>query len=200
MNYDEKCQLLIIGDSTVGKTSLLYRFTDNKFSTQYLATVGIDFFTKDEEFDGKIVRIKIWDTAGQERYKSLTQGFFRNAHGIILAYDVTNQETFDNLKYWIQSIHTQMGDATTKLIIVGNKIDLPREVKKEEAQKFALESHFPYYETSAKTGEGINESIRTLVKMVFHSKNNSDDKDKDKITLNKKASKNLDDEPKKCSC
>ena len=99
MNYDEKCQLLIIGDSTVGKTSILSRYTEGSFSPNYLATVGIDFFTKDEVFNGKIVRIKIWDTAGQERYKALTQGFFRNAHGILIVYDVTNAETFDNLKY-----------------------------------------------------------------------------------------------------
>ena len=84
MNYDEKYQVLIIGDSTVGKTSILSRYTNGTFNPNYLATVGLDNFSKDEIIDNKTIRIKIWDTAGQERYKSLTQGFFRNAQGIIL--------------------------------------------------------------------------------------------------------------------
>jgi small GTP-binding protein len=160
MNYDEKCQLLIIGDSTVGKTSLLYRYTEDKFSTQHLATVGIDYFTKDEDFDNKLVRIKVWDTAGQERYKSLTSAFFRNAQGIILVYDVSNIETFENLKYWIQSIDLNLGEKNDiKKIIVGNKIDLEREVPKTEAENFAKQKNVAYYETSAKQNIGINESI-----------------------------------------
>ena len=169
MNYDEKCQLLIIGDSTVGKTSILSRYTNGIFNSNYLATVGLDNFTKDEVIDNKIIRIKIWDTAGQERFKSLTQGFFRNAQGIMIVYDVTNEQTYVNLKYWIQSIKTHMGSEIEKIpvIIIGNKIDSEeREVKFEEAELFGKEQNYAYFETSAKTGHNIDEAIRHLVKEV----------------------------------
>ena len=199
MNYDEKCQVLIIGDSTVGKTSILSRFTEGTFSPNYLATVGLDFFTKDEYFNNKIVRIKIWDTAGQERYKALTQGFFRNAHGILIVYDVTNSETFDNLKYWVQSIHTHLGEkGNVKVIIIGNKIDLKREIKKEDAQKYAEENGYKYFETSALSGEGIEESIKYLVQQVLESQaKNQEANNNDKIRISKDDNKK---EEKKCNC
>ena len=139
MNYDQKVQLLIIGDSTVGKTSILSRYTNGEFNPHYLATVGLDFFKKDEVFNGKTIRIKIWDTAGQERYKSLTQGYFRNAEGIMIVYDVTNAVSFENLKYWIQSIktHIDIDKAEVPAIIIGNKIDIfIREEKKQDAKTF----------------------------------------------------------------
>ena len=199
MNYDEKCQLLIIGDSTVGKTSILSRFTEGTFSPNYLATVGLDFFTKDEYFNNKIVRIKIWDTAGQERYKALTQGFFRNAHGILIVYDVTNSETFDNLKYWVQSIHTHLGEkGNVKVIIIENKIELKREIKKEDAQKYAEENGYKYFETSALSGEGIEESIKYLVQQVLESQaKNQEATNNDKIRISKDDNKK---EEKKCNC
>ena len=172
MNYDQKCQLLIIGDSTVGKTSILSRFANGTFNTNYLATVGLDNFTKDETIDDKNVRIKIWDTAGQERYKALTKGFFRNAQGIMLVYDVTNTETYDNLKYWIQSLKTNMGNDLDHIpiVIIGNKIDSEeREVKTQDAESFCKGQNYPYFETSAKTGENIDQTIRFLVKKVIDS-------------------------------
>jgi small GTP-binding protein len=198
MNYDEKCQLLIIGDSTVGKTSLLFRYTDDKFSSQHLATVGIDFFTKDEIFNGKVVRIKVWDTAGQERYKSMTNAFYRNAQGIILVYDVNNQETFENLKYWLQSINLNLGDKTDiKKIIIGNKIDLTREVKKEEAEKFAAQNNVPYFETSALENKGIPESIHYLVQEALKDKL-APIENKDSLRLTTKS--NNESSSGKCKC
>ena len=94
MNYDEKLKILIIGDSTVGKTSILNRFCKNEFSWNYLATIGVDFFSKDIEFTNpnKLIRIKIWDTAGQERFKSLSKSYFRNADGIIIVFDVSKKD------------------------------------------------------------------------------------------------------------
>ena len=168
---EDKCQLLIIGDSTVGKTSILYQCTNNQFLSQHLATVGIDYYNKEESFNNKIVRVKIWDTAGQERYKSLTSTFFRNAQGIILVYDVTNRETFENLKYWIQSINSNLGVQTNvKKIIIGNKIDLPREVTKDEADALANENSIKYFECSAKDNINIKESIRYCVEISFADK------------------------------
>ena len=170
MSYDKKCQLLIIGDMTVGKTSLLSRYSKGVFNTSYLATVGLDNFTKDEIIDNKTVRIKIWDTAGQEKFQSLTKGFFRNAQGIMVVYDVTNVETYENLKYWTQSIKTHMGSDIDKIsvIVIGNKIDSnEREVNKQEAEIYCSELGYPYFETSAKTGENVNKTIKYLVKEVL---------------------------------
>ena len=170
MNYDEKCQLLIIGDSTVGKTSILGRYANGVFNAHYLATIGLDNFTKDEVIDNKTIRIKIWDTAGQEKYQSLTKGFFRNAQGIMVVFDVTNSETYEDIKYWTQSIKTHMGSDIDKIsvIIIGNKIDSnEREVKREDAEVYCQELGYPYFETSAKTGENVDETIKYLVKEVL---------------------------------
>ena len=178
MNYDKKCQLLIIGDSTVGKTSILNRYTNGEFNHHYLATIGLDFFKKDEVIDGKTIRIKIWDTAGQERYKSLTQGYFRNAEGIMIVFDVSNIETFNNLKYWIQSIktHIDVDNDHVPAIIIGNKIDIfNREVTKEQGEKFSKEQNFEYFETSAKNGNNINECIRFLIEKVLKNKKRKDE-------------------------
>jgi len=160
-----------MGDSMVGKTSLLYRYQENKFMTNYLATVGIDFFTKEEIFNEKKVRIKIWDTAGQERFKSLTQAFSRNADGIILVFDVTNRESFNNLKFWIGCINSNLGENNDlKKIIVGNKIDLESEVIRSEAESIAKENNCAYFETSAKDNKGINDAIRHLVQKLISDK------------------------------
>jgi small GTP-binding protein len=200
MNYDEKCQLIIIGDSTVGKTSLLFRYTENKFSSQHFATVGIDFFTKDESFNGKVVRIKVWDTAGQERYKSLTGSFFKNAQGIILVYDVNNLESFENLKYWLQSINLNLGDQNNiKKIIIGNKIDLSREVKKEDAEKFAVTNSAHYFETSALENKGILEAMRFVVEEILKEKLNPN-KSKDTIRLTTTSNGDQSSSHSQCKC
>ena len=203
MNYDQKCQLLIIGDSTVGKTSILSRFTNGIFNSNYLATVGLDSFTKDEIIDDKTIRIKIWDTAGQERYKSLTKGFFRNAEGVMLVYDVTNSETYENLKFWLQSIknNTSPDMGEIPIILIGNKIDCEdREVKVEEAENFWKEQGYPYFETSAKTGENIDNTIKYLVKKVINIKEGKKDDENENIKIEKKDINKNNEEAKKCGC
>ena len=162
--------MLIIGDSFVGKTSILDRYANNRFNSNYLATIGLENFTKDEVINGKTVRIKIWDTAGQEKFQSLTKGFFRNAQGIMVVYDVTKSETYQNIKYWTQSIKTHLGSETDNIavIIIGNKIDSQvREVNKEEAELYSSELGYRYFETSAKTGQNINSTIEYLVNEVL---------------------------------
>ena len=202
MNYDEKYQLLIIGDSTVGKTSILSRYTNGTFNPNYLATVGLDNFTKDETIDNKIIRIKIWDTAGQERYKSLTNSFFRNTQGIIIVYDVTNAETFENLKYWIQSIKNNMDSQIENIpiIIIGNKIDVEkREIQFNEAESFGKSYNYPYFETSAKTGENIEEAILFLIKQMI--KINSGIKEEEKNNIRIENSNNTENiEGRQCLC
>ena len=106
MNYDKNFKLIVIGDSSVGKTSLITRYTNGIFKEEYLATVGLDYYSKTEEIDNQKIQIKLWDTAGQERYKALTQNYFRSAEGVLLAFDVSNEESFKNLKEWISSMRT----------------------------------------------------------------------------------------------
>ena len=197
MNYDKKCQLLVVGNSAVGKSSILRRFTQDKFNPNYFATVGIDFFTKDVILDDKVIHIKIWDTAGQERYKSLTQGFFRNAQGIIIVYDITNQTSFDDLKYWIQSIENNINlqNKIIPAIIIGNKIDiLEREVDNISAENFAKEIKYKYFEVSAKSGQGVDEAIKYLIKKVIEviDKENKDENINKSIKINSEDEKNKD--------
>ena len=188
MNYDDKCQLLIIGNSTVGKTSILSKYASKTFNENYLATVGLDFFTKDETIDNKIIRIKIWDTAGQERYKALTKCFFQKAQGVMVVFDVTNQKSFDDLKFWLDSIKTHIyDDDYVPIVIIGNKIDLQkRVVQKKDANEFAEQHHYHYYETSAKTGDGIDMAIRELVKNVMNNGGKKNGRENLRISLNKK--------------
>ena len=190
MIFDKKCNLLIIGDATVGKTCILRRFAHDKFTSNYISTVGIDFFTKDVILDDKKIHIKIWDTAGQERYRSLTQGFFRKAEGIIIVYDITNEKSFSNLKFWIESIENNTNSQSSKIpaIIVGNKIDiLERKVDKTSAESFAKKKQYKYFEVSAKTGINIDESIKFLIKNVLEEK-----KENEETNEEKKVSKNIE--------
>ena len=202
MKYDKKCQLLIIGNSAVGKSSILRRFAQDKFNANYFATIGIDFFTKDVILDNERIHIKMWDTAGQERYKALTQGFFRNAQGLMIVYDVKNKESFDDLKYWIQSIENNINIQNKNIpaIIIGNKIDLnEREVDKNEAEQFAKSKDYKYFEVSAKSGQGIDESIKYLIKKVIEVVDKNEEQKKKCIVINNEDENNKD-KSKKINC
>ena len=170
--YDEKVQFIIVGDSTVGKTSILKSYFDSEFKSTYLATVGVDFYTKDIEISNKIVRVKVWDTAGQERYKSLSNNYFKNAQGIILVFDLNNRDTFNSLKDWLISIHDNVGkDSNIQIVVLGNKVDLKREVLKNEGEEFCSSQgkDFKYFETSAKNGLNIKESFNYLITSTLKS-------------------------------
>ena len=201
MNYDKICQLLVIGDTSVGKTSLITRYTNGTFKEEYLATVGLDFYSKEEIINNKTINIKIWDTAGQERFKALTQSYFRNAEGVMLAYDVTKSESYDNLKDWIASIKKNLEGKNIflPLIIVGNKIDMEesREVDKETAEKFATENNYKYFETSAKTGEGVDEAVRNLVNQVLNNNQIDEQKIEARKSMQLKEQDNNEGEVKK---
>ena len=190
MNFDKKCQLLIIGDATVGKTSILRRFAHDTFNPNYISTLGIDFFTKDVILEQKKIHIKIWDTAGQERYRSLTRGFFKNGQGILIVFAINNKDSFNGLNYWIDSIKNNINleNKNMPVIILGNKLDISdREVSKEEAKNFAKRNNYNYYEVSAKTGEGIDESIKILIKKVIEENEESNNNGKSiKIEKNDK--------------
>jgi len=195
----DTCQLIIVGDSIVGKTSILVQYTENKFNDNTISTAGIDYYIKTENLNGTPVQIKIWDTAGQERYQSQTNSFFKNSEGVILVYDVTNPETFDNLKNWLNSINSNTKDSNLKKIIIGNKIDLKREVSKDEAESFAKQHNVGYFETSAKLNKNIADSIRFLAQEVINTPEYKIRKEqKDRIKLGETNPKPKPKDDSKC--
>ena len=202
MNYDKTCQILLIGDSLVGKTCLIQRYVNGTFKDDYITTVGLDYHTKLEIINNLNVSVKLWDTAGQERFKALTASFFRNAEGVVIAYDVTNSESFDNLKFWISSIKTNLFEKNIfiPIIIIGNKIDLEdmREISKDVASTFAKENKFKYFETSAKTGEGVDEAFRDLVNQVLANLDKNEEGTIERKSI--KIEENKDDKQKKKGC
>ena len=168
-------KILILGDSTVGKTCFLTRYTDKRFEQNYLATVGIDYKLKNIKLnDNKTVKLQIWDTIGQDRFRSITKNYYKGAQGIVLIYDITEKDTFKSVKEWVKSIKNE-ADEKVVVILVGNKIDCieERKVSKEEGENLAKELSLPFYECSAKTDTNINEVFTDLVdKLVINFPNN----------------------------
>jgi Ras-related protein Rab-8A len=122
-NYDELIKLLLIGDSGVGKSCLLLRFSDDTFTTSFITTIGIDFKIRIIELDNRLIKLQIWDTAGQERFRTITTAYYRGAMGILLVYDVTDESSFNNIRNWIRNIELHASDNVNK-ILVGNKADM----------------------------------------------------------------------------
>ena len=202
MQYDKTCSILLLGDTCVGKTCLISRYANGVFKEDYIATVGVDFVSKQEIINDKNINVKLWDTAGQERFKALTPNYFRNAEGVVLAYDVTNSESFENLKFWINSIKSNLGEKNIfiPIIIIGNKIDMEdmRDITKEDASKFAKENNYKYFETSAKTGEGVDEAIRDLVNQVLANSDKNEAAKGERKSV--KIEDNKDNNQKKKGC
>ncbi|KAJ2388820.1 ras GTPase, partial [Coemansia sp. RSA 2559] len=159
--------LLLIGDSGVGKSCLLLRFADDTYTESYISTIGVDFKIRTIELDGKTVKLQIWDTAGQERFRTITSSYYRGAHGIIVVYDVTDGETFSNVKQWLQEIDRYASEGVNKLL-VGNKSDLEdkRKVDVTEAKDFADSLNISFLETSAKDSTNVEKAFMTMAGQI----------------------------------
>jgi len=156
-DYDYLFKLLLIGDSGVGKSCILLRYSEDTFTDTYISTIGVDFKIKSVVVDGKRVKLQIWDTAGQERFRTITSSYYRGAQGIIIVYDVTDQVTSTNTKNWLQEIDRYAGGNVTKLL-VGNKIDKSNRVVETAAgQDYAQGLGMSFIETSAKSCTNIDQ-------------------------------------------
>ena len=164
-------KILLLGDSTVGKTCFLLRFMEDSFIDLHMATIGLDYKLKTMTLEEqKIVKVQIWDTAGQDKFRAITRNYYKGASGIILIFDVTNIKSFENIKKWINEIKEEISE-NVSIVLIGNKIDnvKERKITKEQGEKIANEIGTKFFETSAKTGEGINESVFYLVKIIYEN-------------------------------
>ena len=164
-------KILLIGDSQVGKTSLLLKYTEHVFPEEHIATIGVEYKDKFIVKDNYNIRLQIWDTAGQERFHSITKNIYRNANGVLFVYDITNQESFNNIKNWIKDLQNVGNDI--KGVIIGNKIDLEqkRDVSKQDLEEIGKKYNMPILETSAKQSINVNEGFELLVNELLKGKN-----------------------------
>ena len=166
-DFDIKLKIMVLGESMVGKTSLITRYTNDKFGGRYLCTVGIDFQKKKIEKNGKRVLLQIWDTAGQERFRNVTKNYFQASQGFVLAYDINSKESFEKVQYWVEEIKSN-AEEKIKCILIGTKCDLDkREVSEEEGQNLGQKYGYKFLETSAKENININETFETLVSEIM---------------------------------
>lgn len=161
-------RVIIVGDTGVGKTSLLVRFHENNFSLAQKTTIGVDYKAKEINIEGEIVKLQIWDTAGQERFRSMTAAFYNRAQGVIVAFDVTNPESFLSLGTWINDVKRDAPPGCF-IVLCANKTELPVgswKVSREEFTRFSEDNGLIIFEASAATGQNVNEMFMELGKEV----------------------------------
>jgi Ras-related protein Rab-8A len=162
-------KILTIGDSGVGKTCLLLKYSSGQFSPMFITTIGIDYKLKTIDVNGEEVRLQLWDTAGQERFRTLTASYFKGAHGILMVYDISDRKSFESVSTWMTMIK-QQADTNISLVLVGNKCDVDDDqikVKPEEGQELASSFGIPFHLTSAKTNEGVDEAFLSIAQLVL---------------------------------
>jgi len=191
--YDYLIKLLMIGDSGVGKSCLLLRFSDDSFTTSFITTIGIDFKIKTVEIDGKRVKLQIWDTAGQERFRTITTAYYRGAMGILLVYDITDEQSFLNIRNWIRNIEQHASDSVQK-VLIGNKCDMvdDRVITNDRGKELADEYGIKFFETSAKTDTNVKESFISIATDIVTKKISLGDGGNGtgaKVDIGKKANK-----------
>lgn len=171
-SWDYLYKIIIIGDVYCGKSTLLGQFCDEGFEKSYIATIGLDFKVRNVQVDDKKIRLNIWDTGGCERFKTMTKQYYRNADIALLVYDVTNRESFENIVNWMEDLKKNINKPVVTAI-VGNKIDLIKEVQTSELKELSSKFHCKYYETSAKLNVGVDMLFRDITADVVEQVNNT---------------------------
>ena len=166
-NYNFLLKYIIIGDPSVGKSNLLMKFAHNKFTDEYQTTIGVEFGAKNLQINDQIYRIQIWDTAGQENFRSITRAYFKNCVCAMVVYDITCRKSFENIQNWLQDVHDQ-SPKTVLIVLIGNKIDLEdkRVISTDEGKEYAIQNGLIFMETSAKSGEGVEEIFRKTAQEI----------------------------------
>jgi len=196
--HDHLFKLLIIGDAGVGKSSILVRFADNIFTPSYITTIGVDFKIRTIELGGEKIKLQIWDTAGQERFRTITATYYRGANGVLVVFDLSEPATFVSVKKWLQEIANHCDEVPR--VLVGNKLDAPnRVVEQQDAETFANSQNIKYFETSAKSGVGVEEMFTEITKQALTLKKqdqqqNAQSNGAARVDLNAKGAK----DKKKC--
>jgi len=192
--YDFIFKVLLLGNSDVGKSSILIRYVDESWNEAFVPTIGVDFKVKSMEIEKKKIKMQIWDTAGQERFRNVISSYFRGAHGLFLIYDITNRDSFKNLENWLIEIEKNASENVLK-ILVGNKNDLEqdREISYEEGKNFANRNGMEFIETSAKINTNVSEAFEMLGKLMIKNEAQPADKNqmKDKKILSASSGKNI---------
>jgi Ras-related protein Rab-1A len=201
---DRIYKLLLIGESNVGKTSIILRYTDNQFKTSGISTLGVDVKCKYVSLNNTKIKLDIWDTAGQERFRGLAKNYFRGANGFILVYDITDKKSFDRLKGWINDAK-EKACSDYKMIVVGNKKDCQedRVISFDTLAEFGKKNNVLFFEVSAKTGEGIEKIFNSMVEELLKDKNiglvKDDESEMDK-TFNSLDNSRVSEHRHNCNC
>ena len=197
--YDFLFKILLVGNSSVGKSSLFLRFVDDIWNETFVPTIGVDFKIKTIEVKKKNVKLQIWDTAGEERFRTIISSYYKGAHGILLMFDVTDYDSFESLENWLIEIEKNANKNVIKLLI-GNKIDLEenRKVSYNQAKDFADSNGIQYIETSVKLNTNVNQAFWEIGKELMNATKDKEfihESNKKTITISKNAN-NINEEPK----
>ena len=196
-------KILTLGDSGVGKTSIIQKFVNDKFNQNMLSTIGVDFQSKVIIINNTKIKLKIWDTTGQERFKTLTSQYYNGADGALLIFDVTSKLSFERINFWINELKEKKKLNELGLLLIGNKIDLvnKRIIDKEEAENFAKNNNLSYYETSALKNININNIIIDIAKQCLNNiKRNDENIINNSINEKKMIIENIGGNKKKKCC
>jgi len=183
--YDYLFKVVLIGDSGVGKSNLLSRFTRNEFNLESKSTIGVEFATRSIQVDSKTIKAQIWDTAGQERYRAITSAYYRGAVGALLVYDIAKHQTYENVTRWLKELRDH-ADSNIVIMLVGNKSDLRhlRAVPTEEAKQFAAENGLMFIETSALDSSNVELAFQKILTEIYRFVSNKDLENKTEPTGN----------------
>lgn len=189
-------KIILVGDCAVGKSNILSRYINNEFNKESKTTIGVELSSKSYKVDNKIIKINIWDTAGQERFTSITSAYYKGAQGALIVYDITRQDTFDNIDKWYRELKSKIA-SDISVILLGNKSDLSllRKVSYEEAKEKANMLKIKLYETSALDANNINEAFRKLICDIYKGNNKEDN-----IKGSKLDNNNMENTTSMCNC